>query len=100
MYSYVQDVPIGEEIYAKIRDRLGSEPIDGLVAHIVVRRDDGNLRYVDVWQSKEACDAAFETRIHPAVFSVFHETGFQPKGEPKRDDKAVVDVMLGVSGKR
>ena len=95
MYAFVQDVPIGEELYAKIRERMGSEPLEGLVSHVVLRRDDGKLRYVDVWESKEACDAAFEKRIHPAVIAVFREAGFRPSGEPKRDDKTVLDVLLG-----
>jgi hypothetical protein len=32
-----------------------------------VRRPDGGLRYIDVWESEEDCARAFDERIHPAV---------------------------------
>jgi hypothetical protein len=63
--------------------------------HLVVRREDGTLRYVDVWRDKETCDAAFKERIHPAVSSVFREVGFRPDGESPREEVPVVDVWLG-----
>ena len=95
MYAFIQDVPITEELYAKIRTALGSEPIAGQIVHIVLKREDGLLRYVDVWESKEACDVAFEARIHPAVYSVFKEAKFRPAGEPTRQEMAAVEVAFG-----
>jgi len=94
MYAFTQDVPINEELYAQIRANLGSEPLPGLLVHLVVRREDGLLRYIDVWESKEACNETFEKRIHPAVFAAFKEAKFRPSGEPSRTDVAVVDLML------
>ena len=32
-YGFVQDVPANEEMYRQIRDRLGEDRPDGLVAH-------------------------------------------------------------------
>lgn len=95
MYAFIQDVPINDELYAKIRANLGNEPLPGLVLHLVVRREDGQLRYIDVWESKEACSETFEKRIHPAVFSAFKEAKFRPSGEPPRTEMAVVDLMVG-----
>lgn len=95
MYAFIQDVPIKEDTYEKIRSALGPEPPEGLVVHLVLRREDGTLRYVDVWQDKASCDAAFRERIHPAVFSVFREVGFTPEGEPRREELPVVHVWLG-----
>jgi hypothetical protein len=95
-YAYEQPVPITAEIYAKIRARLGPEPLDGLVVHLVVRASDGSLRYIDVWTSKEACDRAFRERIHPAVRAVFEEDAFRPNGEPTRSAIDVIDAMTGV----
>lgn len=95
MYAFIQDVPIAEDVYEKIRAKLGADPPDGLVMHLVLRREDGKLRYVDVWKDKQTCDAAFEQRIHPAVFAVFRETGFVPKGEPYREELPVVDAWWG-----
>ena len=95
MYAYTQDVPITEDLYAKIAAKLGSEPMPGLLVHLVVKREDGLLRYIDVWESKEACDAMFEKRIHPAVYAVFREASFRPAGEPRRDEVPVVEVRFG-----
>ena len=95
MYAFIQDVPINEELYAQIRANLGSEPLPGLLVHLVVRREDGLLRYIDVWESKEACSETFEKRIHPAVFAAFKAAKFRPSGEPPRTEATVVDLMLG-----
>ena len=88
MYAFIRDVPIGEELYAKIRTNLGTAPLAGLLVHIVQRRE-GGLRYIDVWESKEACDAAFEARIHPAV----RAAGIPATGEPPRHEISVIDVL-------
>jgi len=95
MYAFIQDVPIGEDLYVKIRKALGDEPLEGLLVHVVLSREDGKLRYVDVWESKEACDAMFEKRIHPAVFSVFREAKFRPAGEPARQEMPAVEIAFG-----
>ena len=94
MYGYIQDVPIGEALYAKIRANLGSDPLPGLLVHLVVRREGGHLRYIDVWESKEACDAAFAKYIHPAVSAAFREAQFRPEGEPRRDEVSVVELVV------
>jgi hypothetical protein len=94
-YAYQQDVPIKEDVYRRIIEKLGPEPLAGLITHVVVRREDGNLRYIDVWESQAACDRAFAERIHAAVYAVFKEIGFRPDGEPKRERIDVVDVSIG-----
>ncbi len=95
MYAFVQDVPIDEQLHRRIVERMGDEPLEGLVVHAVLANPDGTLRYVDVWESKEACDRAFDERIHPAVHATFQETGYRPAGEPPRTEVGVVDVLLG-----
>ena len=96
MEACIQPGPIGKESYAKIKDRLGDEPLAGLVVHVALRRPDGSLTYVDVWDSRESCERAFDERIHPAVYGVFEEIGFTPPdGEPPRDELEVVDLLQG-----
>jgi hypothetical protein len=90
-YAYTQDVPIDEAIYRKITERLGPVPLTGLIFHLVVRRPGGGLRYVDVWESPDACQRAFDERIHPAVYHVFSEVGFTPSGEPEKERLDIVD---------
>ena len=80
VYAYIQDVPIGEEMYRRVIDALGSEPLDGSLLHLCVRREDGGLRYIDVWESEEACARAFDERVHPAVDAAFG--GSRPGKEP------------------
>lgn len=94
-YAYTQDVPIGEDVYRRIAEKLGPSPLAGLISHVVVKKPDGKLRYIDVWDSKEACARAFEERIHPAVFAVFQELGYKPDGEPAVDVANIVEVRIG-----
>lgn len=94
-YAFVQDVPIDEQLYKQVLAQLGDEPLAGLVAHVVLRNNDQTLRYVDVWESEEACEQAFDERIHPAVHRVFQERDFRPDGEPPRGIVEIVDVLLG-----
>ncbi len=81
-YAFVQDVPIDVDIYRQVVDRIGPAPLAGCLLHLCVRHADGHLQYVDIWESEEACARAFHDRIHPAVYSVFQDVGFQPDGEP------------------
>lgn len=94
VYAWTQDLPIDTEIYRRITDALGDEPMDGLLLHLAVRKPDGTLRYVDIWESEEQCDRVFEERIHPAVDTVFTALtgGGRPPEEPTRDVLDVVDV--------
>lgn len=94
-YAYTQDVPIDETLYRKIIERLGPAPLQGLILHLVVRRAEGGLRYIDVWESPQACERAFDERIHPAVYGVFSETGFTPAGGPQKEPLDVVDLTCG-----
>ncbi len=98
-YAFEQEVPIGEEVYRQIMGRVGRAPLVGLIVHVVTRAGEGRLRYVDVWESKEACDRAFEQRIHPAVADTFREIGFRPSGEPARLELELVDVVGALPGR-
>lgn len=81
VYAYIQDVPIGEDLYRRIMANIGPEPLPGQLVHLCVRQPDGRLRYVDVWESEDDCTRAFDERIHPAVDAAFG--GHRPAGEPE-----------------
>jgi hypothetical protein len=81
VYAYIQDVPIGEDVYRRIIDQIGPEPLAGGLMHLCVREPDGRLRYIDVWESEQACARAFHERIHPAVDAAFG--GNRPATEPE-----------------
>jgi hypothetical protein len=97
VYAYVQDVPIGAELYWKIIDELGPEPLPGSLLHLCVRREDGGLRYIDVWESKQACARAFDERVHPAVDRAF--AGKRPETEPTQQVLDVIDARGGLLGR-
>jgi len=80
VYAFTQDVPIDTDMYVRIAEALGEEPMDGLLLHLCVRKPDGGLRYIDVWESEAQCARAFDERIHPAVDAAFG--GRRPPVEP------------------
>jgi hypothetical protein len=80
VYAYIQDVPIAEDVYRRIIDNLGAEPLPGQLLHLCIRQPGGHLRYIDVWESEAACARAFDERIHPAVNAAFG--GQRPASEP------------------
>lgn len=80
VYAFSQDVPIDADLYRRIVDGIGPQPMDGLLLHLCVRTAEGGLRYIDLWESEEQCDRAFDQRIHPAVDAAFG--GHRPPVEP------------------
>ncbi len=96
VYAWTQDVPIDADTYGRITEILGSAPMDGLLMHLCVKNPDGGLHYIDVWESREQCDRAFEERVHPAVDAVLG--GARPPVEPRRHRLDVVEVRGSVAG--
>lgn len=90
VYAYTQDVPIDEPSYWRIIEQLGAEPLSGQLLHLCVRRPDGGLRYIHVWESEEVCTRAFDERVHPAVDAAFG--GHRPATEPEVHRFDVVDA--------
>ena len=90
-YAFTYDVPINAEIYARIKDGLGSERPPGLIAHLAWRTESG-LRYVDVWRSKDDHEAFAENRLHPVVHPILQDMlGFVPP-EPTHTVLDVIDA--------
>lgn len=94
-YAFIQDVPLDLETYEKITEKLDRGPMPGLLMHLCIRREDGGLRYIDVWESEEACGRTFDEYVHPAVYSTFADTGFTPDGEPSKTNLDILDVRIG-----
>lgn len=93
MYALIQDVPIDEDVYRRISEKLGGEPLEGQLLHLVVRLPEGGIRYVDVWESRAACARAVDAFIHPAVHSTLEELGIHPQGEPAITEFDVVELV-------
>ena len=93
MYAFTQDVPIDATFYRRITDGLGETTPPGLLVHLAIERPEGGLRYIDVWESEQACDRFAEERLHPVVHGLLAEVfGDQLPPEPARVPLAVVHV--------
>ncbi len=95
VHAFIQDVPIDAATYTRITDALGDEPMAGCLVHLCVRNPAGGLRYIDVWESEEACARAFDERVHPAVDTVFG--GHRPP-EPRVEHLEVLDLRGSLVG--
>jgi quinol monooxygenase YgiN len=93
MYAFTQDLPISTDVYARIMEGVGTEPAAGCLLHAVVRLE-GGLRYIDVWESREACDRFLEERVHPVLQAAFSASGATMPGEPDRAEIEIVDLLM------
>jgi hypothetical protein len=89
MYVFTQDLPITADIYARIMEGVGPAPAPGCILHAVVRID-GGLRYIDIWESREACDQFIEERVHPVLQTAFSASGATLPQEPDRHEMELV----------
>ncbi len=93
MYAFTQDLPINTDIYARISEGVGTEPAAGCVLHAVVRIE-GGLRYIDIWESREACDRFIEERVHPVLRAAFDAAGATLPAEPARMEMDLLEVNV------
>ncbi|ACZ91666.1 hypothetical protein [Streptosporangium roseum] len=95
-YAFTYEVPIGPDTYARIKDELGPDSPPGMILHLAHNTDQG-LRYVEVWESKEAYLDFVDKRLHPVVDRVVTQAlGFRPP-EPPVTMLDFVDVWTGDS---
>ena len=73
-YAFTFDVPATDELYAEIRAEFPDAAPDGLILHLVTRGESG-LRYIDVWETKEAWEVARDTILEPAAERVLTRHG-------------------------
>jgi len=99
-YSVIQDVPANDEMYAQIKAKLGDEAPDGLIVHVVVRRD-GGLRYVDVWASEEQYRDFMDGTVEPVVGEVLAGYGLpHDHSLVTTEEVDVIDVWIGTAPTR
>jgi|EndMetStandDraft_3_1072993.scaffolds.fasta_scaffold1119293_2 heme-degrading monooxygenase HmoA len=67
------------EKFDEVRAQIGTEPA-GLQARYVGRADDGKLRSITVWRSKEDSDRFFTETLRPALAKVL---GSEAVGRPE-----------------
>ena len=54
-YARTNVVGIDEATYKTMMAQVGSEVPEGLIVHLAIKRPEGALRYLDVWESEEDC---------------------------------------------
>jgi hypothetical protein len=92
-YAFSQDVPIDQAFYQRVTDGLGPEIPKGLVTHIALKRPEGGLRYIDVWESEEHWDRFVEERLHPVIHPLLEKIfGDQVPPDPERVPLSVIHV--------
>jgi hypothetical protein len=93
-YAFIQDVPIDQATYEKVRAGLGDEAPTGLISHVVIAGDNG-LRYVDVWESREDWDRFHIDRLQGIVDAVLAEQGVTADpSRVHREEVSVIDTWI------
>jgi hypothetical protein len=94
-YSFIQDVPADAAIYRKIKALLPIDPPAGMVAHLVVQREQG-LRYIDVWDTEASWRHFQDEHVEPAVGKVLAEYGIpHDHSLVSVEEINVIDAWLG-----
>jgi hypothetical protein len=95
-YAFTQDVPIDAAFYQRIVDGLGDEKPPGLIVHLAVERDEGGLRYIDVWESEQDWSRFVDERLHPVVHGLLSGLfGDDPPPEPPQTRLSVIHAWTG-----
>ena len=94
-YACQYDVPADEQFYRRVMAEIGDEQPKGLVAHLVVKRDQG-LRHIEVWDSKDDWERFRTERVDPALDRVFAAAGFA--GRPPRPPEQELDLVDALVG--
>jgi catechol 2,3-dioxygenase-like lactoylglutathione lyase family enzyme len=99
-YAFTRDVPIDESHYGEVRAAIGAVTPEGLVVHLVVRRD-GGLRYIDVWDSEAHWRRFHDQRIGPAVQKIMAAHGMtRPATSAPYAPMEVIDVWVAAGAPR
>jgi hypothetical protein len=96
-FAFVQDVPIDWETYRRLMVEVGEPSPSGLLVHLVVQREKG-LRYIDVWESREAHGRFMRERVHPALGRLLEKTGAPRPPEPTMEPIEVREILLPAPG--
>ncbi len=94
-YTFIEEVPANDEIYAKIRAALPNEAPEGLVAHVVEVIENG-LRYYDVWESHALWLKFKNVTLVPVVTEVLAGYGIPHTDQGVTWDSAdLLDTWMG-----
>jgi hypothetical protein len=98
-YAFIQDVPANEEMYREIRAILPVEAPKGLLAHVVMKREGGALRYLNVWETEADWFRFRDEEVEPAVGKVLASRGIPHDHDMVTSETIdVIDTWTATSG--
>jgi hypothetical protein len=88
---------VTEEMFDAVNEKLGRDVPEGGIVHTAGRDDNGLMRVVDVWESREALERFENERLRPAIAEVMSGMGLNPDQapRPKQTIYEAREVMLG-----
>jgi hypothetical protein len=99
-YAFMRKAPFDADTHRSVREHIGPETPVGLVLHLVFRRD-GDLEFLDVWETEEDWARFQSERLGPAVQATLRERGASQGSAPTPVPAAqieVIDAMVGSAG--
>jgi len=94
-HAFLEDIPATDDQYRRVRARLGDETPDGMIAHVVLKREHG-LRIVGVWETEAHFSKFHADHVAPAVAAMLAEDGLAaPPDGPVTESFDVLEVWLG-----
>ncbi len=100
-YAFMRDVAITDAQYAEVQAGVeavtGGEPPKGLVAHLALRQQ-GGLRYIDVWESQADWERFRDEDLNPIVLKTMERHGIERPSVPiPMESIDVVHAWVGAS---
>ncbi len=89
-WGFISELPISREQYDRLNGEIREEP-EGLILHTASEKDDGTMRIVDVWESKEAYERFERETLMPAA----ERAGIDMPGEPPPRDEYDIHNLRG-----
>ena len=81
-WGFIGELPISQAEYDRLNAEIASDP-EGLILHTASEKD-GQIRVIDVWESKDAYERFERDALMPAMGRIGMEAPQQ--GPPPRDE--------------
>jgi hypothetical protein len=93
-YARTNDVGLDETAYKALMAQLGPEVPKGLIVHMAIKRPEGGLRYIDVWESEKDCRRFEDERLHPVVHRMVRQRLGLGEGDPLPPEPETVPLTV------
>jgi len=96
-FAYMRKAPFDVETHRAVRERIGDQVPKGLLVHLVFQRD-GELEFMDVWESAQDWERFQAEQLGPAVAAMRpgRDGGSAPTAVASTPIE-VIDLLVGSS---